>query len=345
MTGRHLLRRRGCVLAAGLVLGGQTAPLDVILVNGQIITVDERFTMAQAVGVRGARIAAVGTNEEVTRWRARPTRRIDLGGKAVIPGLIDNHMHLLRAGTTWQREVRLDGVGSRAARARPAAGARDRDAAGRVDLHAGRLDAGAVRRRSAAVHARGARSRRAGPSAAAAGVVLPRRTLNSRALEALGVTGSPTGQIDEAGIRALAARLPTASGEALERSTRAMIRDLNQAGLTAFGSAGCEADVLPLYRQLADRQQLDVRVFCITGAAASSPAQVDRALPLIRAMKVGQGDDVHRSDRLRRERLRPAARSDVRQGVDARRRRSRRSGAGWRPRSRRRACRCTCTPT
>jgi hypothetical protein len=71
-----------------------------------------------------------------------------------------------------------------------------------------------------------------------------------------------------------------------------MIRDLNKAGLTAFGSAGCETDVLPLYRRLADRQQLDVRVYCITGAPASSAAQVDRALPLIRAMKVGQGDDV-----------------------------------------------------
>ena len=85
-----------------------------LLVNGKIITVDERFTIAQALGVRGDRIAAVGTNAEVSRLAGPATRRIDLGGKAVIPGLIDNHMHLLRAGTTWQWEVRLDGVGSRA---------------------------------------------------------------------------------------------------------------------------------------------------------------------------------------------------------------------------------------
>jgi len=115
--------------------------------------------------------------------------------------------------------------------------------------------------------------------------------LNSRGLAALDVRDSATGEIDEPGIRGLAARLPTASGDALERSTKAMFRDLNRAGLTAFGSAGCEADVLPLYRRLADRGQLDVRVFCITGAAASTAAQVDRALPLIQAMKVGQGDD------------------------------------------------------
>ena len=52
--------------------------------------------------------------EDVARLAGPATRRIDLAGSAVIPGLIDNHMHLLRAGTTWQWEVRLDGVGSRA---------------------------------------------------------------------------------------------------------------------------------------------------------------------------------------------------------------------------------------
>jgi len=91
----------------------QPAP-DVILSNGKIITVDERFTIAQAVAVRGDRIVAVGTDAEVLKLATPATRRIDLRGRAVIPGLIDNHMHLLRAGTTWQWEVRWDGIGSRA---------------------------------------------------------------------------------------------------------------------------------------------------------------------------------------------------------------------------------------
>ena len=52
-------------------------------------------------------------DKEIQTLAGRTTRRIDLQGKTVIPGLIDNHMHLLRAGTTWQREVRLDGVPSR----------------------------------------------------------------------------------------------------------------------------------------------------------------------------------------------------------------------------------------
>ncbi len=292
MTGRRLLTFAvgALVAAASVYLAAQPPPADLILTNGKVITVDDRFTIAQAIAVRGGRIVAVGTTGEIVARAGSATRRIDLAGRAVIPGLIDNHMHLLRAGTTWQSEVRLDGVGSRAEaidrlRARANATppgewiytlggwaleqfADDPRPLTREELD--RAVPGHPLLLQASYHA---------------------SYLNSRALEALGVTSSPTGQIDEPGIRALAARLPTASGEALERGTRAMIRDLNRAGLTAFGSAGCEADVLPLYRQLADRQQLDVRVFCITGAAASTPAQVDRALPLIRAMKVGQGDD------------------------------------------------------
>src|SRR5262245_19338009 len=114
MTGRHALLVVAALLTGAAFVAGQPAPLDVLFVNGRIVTVDARFSIAQALGVRGDRIAAVGTNASVSRLAGPTTRRIDLGGRAVIPGLIDNHMHLLRAGTTWQREVRLDGVGSRA---------------------------------------------------------------------------------------------------------------------------------------------------------------------------------------------------------------------------------------
>ena len=291
MTGRHVLVVVASVLVAGATyLAGQAAPLDVVFVNGRIITVDERFSIAQAIGIRGDRIAMVGTTAAVSRQAGPSTRRIDLGGKAVIPGLIDNHMHLLRAGTTWQREVRLDGVGSRA---RALELLRARAAATPPDEWIYTLGGWALEQFAddAAPFTREELDRVAPRNPLLLQASYYRSYLNSRALDVLGVTSSPTGKIEESGIRALAARLPTASGAALEHSTRAMFRDLNQAGLTAFGSAGCEPDVLPLYRRLAERQQLDVRVFCITGGAASSPAQVDRALPLIHAMKVAQGTD------------------------------------------------------
>src|ERR1700677_670112 len=97
---------------AGMLPAQQPAP-DLVLANGKIITVDERFTIAQAVAIQGDRIVAVGTNQEMAQLAGTNTRRIDLMGSAVTPGLIDNHMHLLRAATTWLRELRFDGVDSR----------------------------------------------------------------------------------------------------------------------------------------------------------------------------------------------------------------------------------------
>src|SRR5712664_2833903 len=87
------------------LLDAQRPAPDVILTNGKIITVDERFTIAQAVAVRGDRIVAVGTNAEIGRLAGPATRRVELGVKAVVPGLIDNHLHLLRGANTWVREL------------------------------------------------------------------------------------------------------------------------------------------------------------------------------------------------------------------------------------------------
>ena len=58
-------------------------------------------------------MVAVGSNQAITPLAGPSTRTIDLKGKALIPGLIDNHMHLLRGGTSWKYEVRLDGVATR----------------------------------------------------------------------------------------------------------------------------------------------------------------------------------------------------------------------------------------
>lgn len=74
---------------------GPARPPDLILVNGKIVTVDERFTIAQAVAIRDDRVIAVGTNQEITRLVAPGIPQIDLRGRTVIPGFIDDYMHLL----------------------------------------------------------------------------------------------------------------------------------------------------------------------------------------------------------------------------------------------------------
>jgi predicted amidohydrolase YtcJ len=90
--------RFGTLALAALTLATASAqpgagPVDLVLYNGRIITVDPRFSIAQAVAIGGDRIVAVGDDATVRARAGAATRQIDLGDRAVIPGLMDNHLH------------------------------------------------------------------------------------------------------------------------------------------------------------------------------------------------------------------------------------------------------------
>ena len=177
---------------------------------------DEARPEAQAFAVRGEKFVAVGGEEEVMRLRGDRTRVIDAGGRRVIPGLNDSHLHAVRGGRFYNLELRWDGVDSlergladdpRAgeAHAEGPVGARDRrlvavsvqgeaDADGRraerggaghagvrpLPLQPGAAEQG--RRRGAGAHAARARRPRAGAtssSKAAARSCTPSRTRRS----------------------------------------------------------------------------------------------------------------------------------------------------------------------
>src|SRR5207249_9384799 len=63
------------------------------LANGHIITVDAAFSIAEAVAIADGRFVAVGSTRDIDRLAAASTRRIDLHGRTVIPGLADGHLH------------------------------------------------------------------------------------------------------------------------------------------------------------------------------------------------------------------------------------------------------------
>jgi predicted amidohydrolase YtcJ len=81
--------------ATGLGSGQATRPADLVLLDGRVVTVDDRFSLATALAVRDGRFVAVGSNDEVRRHVGTTTRVIDGRGRTVIPGIIDTHVHAL----------------------------------------------------------------------------------------------------------------------------------------------------------------------------------------------------------------------------------------------------------
>jgi predicted amidohydrolase YtcJ len=305
MTREALLAISLTILASGLC-----AQPDLVLTNGKIITVDERFSIAQAVAIRGDRVAAVGTDQEIARLAGPNTRRIDLKGKTVIPGLIDNHIHLLRAASTWAKELRYDGVYSRKQA---------------VEMLRARVKAAGpgewIYNIGGWAHqqftddprpfTREELDRIAPDHPVALQESYYQVFLNSRALTLLKIeanapdppefvkgsivrdaAGKPTGIVrgDIAGTRVVASKMPRVAPEQLEASATALVRDMNRAGLTSVGVPGCDADVLAIFQKWKAEGRLNLRVFCISGAAAGNPEGVERSIQQLSRMKLFQGD-------------------------------------------------------
>jgi hypothetical protein len=104
----------GVLLLTSVVSAQRTAldPPDAIYQNGKIITVDSGSRIAEAFAVRDGRFMAVGRNDDIGAMAGPETRRIDLRGRAVIPGLMDNHNHQYHVALLALRGVDMQGVPS-----------------------------------------------------------------------------------------------------------------------------------------------------------------------------------------------------------------------------------------
>jgi len=89
------------VIAACASLSAPSA--DTVYVNGKIITADKAFTIAQAVAVKDGKFVGVGTSDELRRYASPTTRVVDLKGRAVVPGLMDSHTHMIGASAAETR--------------------------------------------------------------------------------------------------------------------------------------------------------------------------------------------------------------------------------------------------
>jgi predicted amidohydrolase YtcJ len=85
---------------------------DVILHSGRITTLDRANPTASAAAIKDGHFIAVGPEGDVMKLAGSATRVIDLKGRSVLPGLIDNHLHIIRGGLNFNMELRWDGVRS-----------------------------------------------------------------------------------------------------------------------------------------------------------------------------------------------------------------------------------------
>lgn len=87
-------------------------PADMVVTNAKVVTLDARSTVAQAVAVRDGKLLAVGDNATIARLAGSGTKMVDAGGRTLIPGLIDSHMHAVRAALSYSTEVNWIGASS-----------------------------------------------------------------------------------------------------------------------------------------------------------------------------------------------------------------------------------------
>jgi predicted amidohydrolase YtcJ len=85
---------------------------ELILFNGRFSTLDRSNPSPDAVAIADGRFISVGRVRDVEAEAGATTKRIDLQGRRVIPGLIDSHMHIIRSGLSYNLELRWDGVRS-----------------------------------------------------------------------------------------------------------------------------------------------------------------------------------------------------------------------------------------
>jgi predicted amidohydrolase YtcJ len=101
-------KRRSLLAALSLISSitiGHAETADTVLFNGKILTVDNDFSVREALAIAQGRVLASGTSAAMRKLAGDATRLIDLGGRTVIPGLTDGHIHGVRAALTFGTEV------------------------------------------------------------------------------------------------------------------------------------------------------------------------------------------------------------------------------------------------
>ncbi len=271
---------------------------DAVFINGKILTVDSDFSVVEALAVTGTRIVAVGDSESVAAMVGDDTQVVDLQGKTVIPGLIDNHMHFIRAAQRWNLQARIDGINSRS------------EALAIIAEKAASMPPGDWLMVQGGWRENQFADQPGGFTLEELDAAAPNNPLflqityqavyaNSLALEAVGVSPSegarhvgpplisgqpPYGLLNE--------QMPTVSDAQIEQNLLDFINVLNQAGLTSVYDVGRppEGDISLLEKMSVDGP-LPIRVWHTLKYQAYDPEGADAAVELVKNSTANSTDD------------------------------------------------------
>ena len=304
----RLVRLALALLAACLAAAAIAQPPDLVLLDGKIVTVDAGSSLREAIAIRDGKILRVGSTAEIRRLAAPETRVVELRGRTVIPGLIDSHLHAVRAALSFSTEVNW--IGARSLR----------EALGRISAAAARRPPGswlivaggwnelqfAERRRPTQAELEAAAPNNPVYVQLGYGWVV----MTDDGLAKLGIrtdadlpaggtlardgerlTGAISG--GQGAIIALFDRLPKPTFAEQVQGTREFFRELNRLGLTGVVDPGGNNLFPPDYQALFDvwrRGELTVRVaYSLNGQTAGGELKELQGLTAL--LPMGFGDD------------------------------------------------------
>ncbi len=307
---------RAAALLAGTLLFAAAAaaqPADTILLHGKIVTEDKTASVRSAIAIADGRILAVGSDADIRKLKGAKTRIVDLDGRTVIPGLIDSHVHGIRAALSFATEVSWIDAGSLAE-----ALGRIRDAAKTAKPGAWLIVAGGWTDEQFAEKRR--------PTQAELVAVAPDNPvyvqlfyqwamLTPSALRALNITGdgdlpqgaklerdasgNPTGAITGT-IRefgAIFAKLPQPSEAEQIAGTKKFFREMNRLGVTGIvdpGGIGMTPQSYTALFQVWRERALTLRVAYTLSALAPGTDEMKTFQDLTQLLPAGFGDDMLR---------------------------------------------------
>ena len=265
-------------------LAGAAAPEapDLIVHNGKIVTVDQAFSVHQAMAVKDGKVLRVGGDRDILATKGDRTQVIDLAGRTVLPGLIDSHVHSSPAMTEFDHPLpEMDSIADVLAYVRARAEALE-------DGEWVELSQVFITRLKEQRYPTRAELDAAAPNNPVIFSTGPDASLNTLALKLSGIdrdfkvddggpgfaekdpkTGEPTGILRANASRYVKRKPPKSARSATEedrrRRTLELFRDYNASGLTTVCDRKASRDAIARYQRMRDANELTVRVAVSAG--------------------------------------------------------------------------------